>query len=139
MQKALYMCLWCYWNGLKRLNTVGAQWVLVSVLTHIFCKSHVLFPSSYILLCPTGMFRVVFFFSTLKFSLSIILEFLIFLSPFQFVCHFPSWKWNLVLKNTSMLFSCSVVDLLILNWPKCCGQMCSAFSLPEPCTSSSHS
>lgn len=135
MQKALYMCLWCYWNGLKRLNTVGAQWVLVSVLTHIFCKSHVLFPSSYILLCPTGMFRVVFFLylKVQSFHHSGIFNFP---KPLPICVPFSQLE---VEPAFDKYFSCSVADLLILNWPKCCGQMCSAFSLPEPCTSSSHS
>lgn len=40
----VYMCLWCYWRGLKRLNTVGAQWVLVSLLTHVFANLMYSFP-----------------------------------------------------------------------------------------------
>lgn len=102
---------------LKGTKETKYCWCSVSFgfsINSCFCKPHVFFPLSHVLLCKTGMFRV-YIFSPLKFSLSSILEFLILLRHFKFMCHFPRWKWNLLLTNSSTLFLCSVVDLLILR------------------------
>lgn len=64
----VYMYLWCYWRTLKRLNTVDAHWVLVSLLTHVFANLVYSFPHLMYCFSKLACLGFIFFFLKIQSS-----------------------------------------------------------------------